>query len=117
MEDNTITPNEEPVEELEINELCCAKCGCTNIAPIKKGFSGYNAVLGYIITSFIGAIILAWGYSQNDFVTLYRCYAFTGVLLLLSFFAGTLHMNDIYAVCLRCGDRLLVKSKEKSNKP
>lgn len=101
-------------EEETTNYLCCGKCNCTNIAAVKKGFSGVNAVIGYLIASAIGGFIICIDLGNPvDLLSLYMRYSLAAVLCLLSFFAGTINMNDIYSICLRCGSKILINKASK----
>ncbi len=56
-------------------EICCPKCGSTQLSANKKGFSGKKAVAGGILTGGIGLL------------------------------AGTIGSNKIIITCLSCGNQ------------
>jgi len=101
---------QQPTEEVEAtNFLCCKKCNCTNIAVVKKGFSGKKAVHGYLIATAIGGFLIYCGFVQKiDLLDLYIVASVAGVGCFLSLLAGTINMNDIYSICLRCGDKVII---------
>jgi hypothetical protein len=96
-------------EEIDSNFLCCNKCGCTNIGIIKKGFSGRNSVRGFLLGSLIGGIIVFLAGLTNDSFIFYLAICFSSCFPLLGFFYGTVEMNDVYNICMRCGEKILIK--------
>jgi hypothetical protein len=113
-------PNTTETEIESTNYLCCEKCLCTNIAVVKKGFSGKYAIYGYIVASVVGALIVCFGIyfglDEGNLPLLRWCYTLAALLCLLSFFAGTIQMNDLYSICLRCGNKILI-NKANSKQP
>lgn len=70
------------------NELKCPHCGSDKFHSAKKGFSGANAVVGFILLFIIFSTIGGIG----DAI----------IFGLLGLFAGTIGSNEIFITCLAC---------------
>lgn len=77
--DNTSvsTPNTSQASNYSNNDtqLCCPKCGSTQLHSAKKGFSGGKALAGVLLTGGVGLL------------------------------AGTIGSGDIVVTCLACGHK------------
>jgi hypothetical protein len=101
--------------ELNSNkQLECEKCGCTNIGVIKKGFSGVNAVLSFVICSVTAGIFyyLALELTPGSML-FYLLLAIAGALPVCSFFYGTVSMDDVSAICMNCGNQKAIRTTSK----
>lgn len=80
----------------------CAKCNSISLQAMKKGFSGTNAVIGYLVGSLIAGFLWHSAVDSND----PQLIAFSWASLCLPFlglFAGTLKMNQVIVFCMSCG--------------
>jgi len=101
--------------EETISQLCCERCQCTNVTSVKKGFSGQKAIIGFICGLIVSVVIMYAVIAMNYVSYLYISMGVLSLLPLLCLLYGTAEMNDIYSICLRCGNRILIyKSKERN---
>ena len=86
-------------------EQICTHCGSHDLFAHKKGFSGFDALAGFLISFALTGFIWYCIISSESFqlVDIMSWIPISGIIPFLFLFCGTVRMNEIQITCLDCG--------------